>query len=679
MVRFAVMRAQPIALAGFLLLAAGGVGWGADIRNVISARARLLKDFPGQQIQPATPEVLSRAKKIAGGTVFFYGTTPVEVGLKNIDWSGSHIRHQEWPAQLNRFFHLEPLAAAYRATGDETFARAARAYIEDWLREDPYRSAESTRPGDNTLNISIRLGSSVHSGWGGALPVFLKSPAFDDAFVGRVLASMAHQAGFLSRRLTASGNWRISQLDALVFTALRFPFLENAPRLLEAGIAGMQAALATQFLPDGVHIERTPGYADWMARVAVNYSILPRIVPNADAGVRRERVLRSLDYMAQSELFGVNDASAPHRDPAALRGLQTREELLRRLLPGKAVQPPPLEQVFPDAGQVFLRSGWSPGSDYLAFDASTWGGGHGHLSRLSFVFRSRGRALVADPGILTYEMTDPFGPYGKSTAAHSTLNLEGGNQSGADAQLLRTAFAADVALVHARYQGGYWTGRYGWNFNAGRGTGTYGSHERVLLWVKGGYVLVLDSMEADPGADIRNCWQLGPMERWKQDPARLEWWSENPDGNLWLAMVRAPESTRMRCWEGSREPLRGWVGSRGHESVPAPLVEFSYPAGRGPASSAVLLAPFTGTARPGFRVRVPEGGGPVQRLEIGLPDGFTDLIAWSGGLALPVDDGRPFLTDGTLVWVRLDAGGKPVKHFSLNGRFLKFNGTPLTR
>ena len=151
----------------------------------------------------------------------------MQVGLKDIDWSGKHIHHQEWPAQLNRFFHLRPLAAAYRATHDERFAQAARAYIEDWLRGDNYATATALRPGDNTLNMSIRLGSSHHLGWGVTLPAFLGSPSFGDAFLARTLASLSTQAEWLSRHLTAVGNWRISQLDALVFTSLRFPFLEN--------------------------------------------------------------------------------------------------------------------------------------------------------------------------------------------------------------------------------------------------------------------------------------------------------------------------------------------------------------------------------------------------------------------------------------------------------------------
>ncbi len=253
-----------------------------------------------------------------------------------------------------------------------------------------------------------------------------------------------------------------------------------------------------------------------MTRVAANYFRLPKLLPGTNAWVDRVRLVGALDYVAQSDLFGVNDSRAPHTDPKELEGLRYRAETVTQL--GlDAPKEPPLAQVFPNAGQVFVRSAWKRGADYIAFDACSWGGAHCHLSRLSFAFRSGGRMLVADPGILNYEMSDPLGVYGKSTPAHSTLNIGGFNQSTADAQLLRTQFSPDIALIQARYQGGYWPGKYGWNFSQGRGTGVFGNHERVLLWINRDYILVLDWMESDPGADIRNCWQMGPVERWSHD------------------------------------------------------------------------------------------------------------------------------------------------------------------
>jgi hypothetical protein len=644
----------------------------------IRERGLALQGFPGQTLPEPTADTLARADEIVSGTVRFYNRTPVAVGLKGIDWSGAHVHHQEWPAQLNRFFYLGPLAAAYLKTRDEKYAAAARSYLEDWFSGWDYRGKQELRPGDNTLNISIRLGTSMHGGWGGTLPAFLDSPSFDEAFVDRIADSMAGQAEFLARNLTRVANWRISQLDALVFTALRLPFLPEAEELLRFAIGGMRNALATQFLPDGVHTERTPGYADWMTEVAVSYLLLARRFPEADAKVDVELVEAALDYLAQSQFSAINDAGVAHRDPEKLRNLERRHALLRRIYPDEEIEAtPPTAQVFPYAGHVFVRSEWKPGAEVISFDASTWGGGHCHLSRLSFSFRAGGRLLVADPGILSYEMSDPMGPYGKSTPAHSTLNLDGLSQSLADAVLQQTDFTPQTALIEAQYQGGYFGTNYTWGFGDGLGAGRYGDHRRLLFWVRGEYLLVLDQMCADRGAMVHNVWQMGPMEGWAADPATLSWHSKNADTNLHLQVALAPEGTAMECFEGSLEPRRGWIGWHGDDSAPAPQAEFRYPARLPGVTTAVLLAAVQGDAACPYQVKAAGSDGYLHHVELQLPGGVTDHLAWTRSLELPIEDGAPLVSDSPFVWLRRDASGEPMTCYALDGSYVDCGGTRL--
>jgi hypothetical protein len=633
-----------------------------DIRKTILKRAGMLKDFPGQKIPTLTPEIREHADKIAAGTVYFYDTAPVEVGLKNVDWSGAHIKHQEWPAQLNRFFHFVEPASAYRETGDEKYAQAARSQMEDWIAQRDYKGSTKMFPGDSTLNMSIRLGTSEHHGWGGTIHAFLKSSAFDDAFLERILESLADQSKYLSEHLTAINNWRISELDALVFTALRFPMLDNADEILAIGIRGMRNALATQFLSDGVHVERTPSYHSWMMSVAASYARLARIFKEADAHVDAETVKKAHEYNVQSSLWGVNDSTAPHQDPENTSG---KREVM-----------PPLDQVFPDAGHIFIRSGFNAGDDYIAFDAGTWGGAHCHLSRLSFVCRSGGKMLIADPGILDYEMSNPLASYGKGTPAHSTLNLNGMNQSEASAVLHRTDFTKKTALVHASYQGGYWEGKFYWSFRDGRGKGVYGNHERVLFVVKGEYILVLDTMMAEAGNEVRNCFQSGPAEKWTLDAEKQAWWSGNKDANVLVQLLMPGADVKIGCWEGSMNPIRGWVGSHGNDSVAAPLVEYRYPsAGRySGVTSAVIVVPFRGGEVPSLEV-VDCGSSPdghIHFVELKVPGGATDYVAWTKGLALPIELSH-FVSDARFVWWRKGGSAKFEDGYLVDGSYIVRN------
>ena len=170
------------------------------------------------------------------------------------------------------------------------------------------------------------------------------------------------------------------------------------------------------------------------------------------------------------------------------------------------------------------------------------------------------------------------------------------------------------------------------------------------------------------------------MDAWDADPASLSWWSKNPDTNLLVQLAFPTENCEMQCFEGSRDPLRGWVGVHGNDAMPAPLVEFRYPSGRsGGSPSAVLLAPFSGADRPAYSVRRTSqaGWGRLHQLEVTLPDGSTDLIGWTKGLSSPVETDAGLASDAPFVWLRLDANGIPAKGFLLDGSHFEHSGRSL--
>lgn len=636
------------------------------IRQTIGQQADLLREFAAYQLSPATPQLLEQARQIATGTVFFYDVKPVQVGLAGIDWAGGHIRHQEWPAVMNRFYMLAPLASAWVNTRDETFACAARAYIGDWLDGDRYGDGAPCRAGDNTLTMSIRLGNSRFGGWGGLLAVFMDSPSFDDVFIARMLDSIERQANWLAPRIATYGNWRICALDSLIFTALRFPFMSSAARWLATARPRLEAAFGSQFLPDGAHAERSVGYHDWMASVAADYHRLSRLVPSAAVAVDEGQLVRMQDYSAAAALAGLNDCSWPLRDPDRLAALDLRGETLRRLgLADRAGKLPPLAQAFRHAGQVYIRSSWSSGAEQLAFDAAGWGGGHTHLSRLSLVFRNGGRALLADPGIFTYEMSDPMGPYGKSTPAHSTLNVDGLSQAPVGAELMRTEIDGRVALLHGRYEGGYWDGVYRWHYPDGHGRGVFGCHDRVVFYRRGEYVLVIDRMVTDPGHQVRSVWQFAPVEGWSADQAARSAWSTNAHANLAVQWLGPADGVTMAVRQGSRDPLAGWAGMDGQTPLAAPQIEFTCTVADPPTGSAVLLTPFAGAGcpppvQPAWRsVR----DGAYHVLQWVRPNGTIDRIAWSARLEIPLDvEEMPDVT-APLAWQRIDSAGRVIEQW----------------
>ncbi len=648
-------------------------------RAIREAAARLAVLTPPRA---ATADELAQAEEIVAGSIRFNALQPPEiprtllaVGRRGVDWGGGHLNHQEWPTQLNRFFLLIPLLRAFEATGEQRFAEAARDFIDDWIAR--FDESDITLRGNTCMDIGIRLGTHGRGGWGATVAAFMECPSWDDAFVARMLASIERQAVILWQRGIPSrgGNHRIFGLDGLLHTALRLPFMQDADAMRRDAVAGLRQAFEQQFLADGAHCERTLQYHQHMTGTFLYLAQLGRAFPEAAFEFPPDRLLAALDYLAHNLGCGINDDSTEPADldhaAAWAQARQWRAQLTGR---DESAWTPARDAVFAAAGQVFARSSWEPGADLLAFDAAAYGGGHDHLARLGVVFRSAGRLWLADPGMFDYEMSNPFAIYGRSTPAHCTLNLDGLNQGIGDARMLHTTINDDIVFLRGRYDGGYWPGRYTWSFANGFGPGRFGRHERMVLWIRGEYLLIFDAMGCDADATVESVWQLAPIKGWEHDPATLAWRSRGEPVDFHLQMVLPPPDAGMTVHEGQREPLRGWFcEAYAKRFVPAPQVVFRYPGGSS-AFFAVLALPLAGGAKPPV-VRRTEGAWG-RSLELRWDDGRRDVVGLSASLASPLTAASPFETDSPLVWLRLGRDGRPLRQFMLDGTVLRYRGEP---
>lgn len=610
----------------------------------------------------STPELLDRARGLADGNVYFYDSEPIAVGLEGIDWEGGHRQHQEWRSQLNRFGYLVTLAVAWRETEDPRFPAAARAYISDWMNWSARCERDRGKPFyTHALDASIRIGTSHFMGWGGALQAFRDSDLFDADFQKQVLTSLGIQLQQMANDLTSCGNMRVSEFDTLVFTGLRYPHLRDSGCASEVALRGLRNALASQFLSDGAHCELCPSYARWMVRVLADYAMLEQALPELKLGIDHDRLAGALAYIAHGEAFAVNDCWRVAEPIETLQDLSLAKRLLKRLDAKYEGWEPPRLSCFSEAGQVFLRSDWSPLAESVGFDAGFWSGSHAHTSRLAFNYRAGGRELIADPGILDYEMSNPLAPYGKSTRAHSTLCLDNLNQGATGADLRRALRFERGALLHARYDGGYWDGAFTWGFREGCGQGIHGIHDRILFWLEGEYLLILDCLGAHLGHTVCNHVQLGHSSSFHLSPDRLSCWTDDGEINVHAQLVGVPKDTEVRLTEGELDPPSGWLGGtfQGARVAPAPHLEYRYPAGV-PAGgiSALLIQPFLGSRPPNVTTvrHLATSNGGSQFLELNLGNGRHDCIGWSPKLLQAVEVGDEVQSDGSFFWLRTEDG-----------------------
>lgn len=620
-------------------------------------------------------DVLIAQEALAGRVRFNMGTSSesVEIGREGIDWAGGHIHHQEWPTQMGRFFMLSPLVFAYRKSPQAAYAQAARDYISDWMNR--FDVEDIKLRGNTCMDIAIRLGMLGQGtvGWTRALATFMDEPCWDDAFIRQMLASIDKQAHILWKRGIPSrqfGNHRIFGLDGLLNTALRLPFMKDAQRMVSFARLNLEHAFEQQFMPDGSYVEQTLGYHWHMAGIYVYLYKLAKHFPEMGMTIAADKLLKAAEYTLHTLPGGINDTSANTLD---LDHEETWRSVRKAIADINGQEPalewrPACDVVYPNAGQVFLRSSWEKKADYLAFDASVYSGAHAHLARLGLVFRSGGRLWLADPGTFDYEMSNPFAIYGRSTQAHCTANIQGLNQGRTDARLVRSDITNDAALLHGIYDGSYWTGEYTWGFAKGLGQGTYGRHERVVLWIRDEYLLIFDAMLCEQGLQVEHVWQMAPVAGWQHDAASHSWTTQGETPGFHLQMLLSPASVEMTVYEGSKEPMRGWFATQvAKDFTPAPQIVYRYPADM--VLYPTLAMPLSQGKQPPVVRQVSSGRDRAFALD--WPDGTTDVVAMAQSLGTMLDDDGVFESDSPLVWARIGSDGKMQRHVKYGGSFAR--------
>jgi uncharacterized heparinase superfamily protein len=148
-----------------------------------------------------------------------------------------------WARELHGFGWLRHL----EATGDAQARHAARGYVLTWLRQGARRPAAAQEP----AVVARRVMSWIcHA----AFLFDEATPAQYDAITRAIASEVVRLSA--TWRQAADGLPRLTALAALVSANLA---ITGRERQLRSSLAGLEAELDRQILPDGGHISRNPG------------------------------------------------------------------------------------------------------------------------------------------------------------------------------------------------------------------------------------------------------------------------------------------------------------------------------------------------------------------------------------------------------------------------------------
>jgi len=405
-------------------------------------------------------------------------------GQESIEWNRDPLSGFNWPLdfhadiqlvrndgsdarvlwELNRLAHLITLGQVYAITNDEVFSREFFQQLRGWRLQNPVARGVNW---NCAMEVALRSMNLL-----AAFSLFLRAPQMDELTLKELLQTFDQHGAHIRRNLEfshiATSNHYLADVTGLLWIGVMLPELEAAEEWREFGLRELRREIDKQTLPDGADYEASTGYHRLKVELYLYSAVLCHLNGIEIEEKYRTKLRAMVAYMAaylrpegRAPLIGDTDSgqalpierrraddhgylmaigAAIFQEPGfALPNPDLPPELLWILgeqglrdyqsLPDS---PMPGSQKFADAGIYVLRQD----DLYLLLNASESGvngrGSHGHNDALSLEVSAAGVSFIVDPGTYIYTGDLPQRHLFRSTAYHSTVEVDGAEQNTID-------------------------------------------------------------------------------------------------------------------------------------------------------------------------------------------------------------------------------------------------------
>jgi len=216
---------------------------------------------------------------------------------------------------------------------------------------------------------------------------------------------------------------------------------------------------------------------------------------------------------------------------------------------------------YPWAGQLISRSDFGKDAHWSFFDIGPWGSGHQHNDKLHISISAYGRDLLVDAGRFAYtgEVARKYRGYAKGTQGHNAVLIDGKGQ-------MPSVRVTDKPLTgnHYRVTPEF---DYAWNsFEKYYGIKNV-RHTRSLMYVRGEFWVIVDSVETKKPRTIETLWHWHPTCRVDIKKGSVIA-TKNEKGNLMIVPIEKAD-WKVNVIKGQKEPdIQGWYSEEYNKFEP---------------------------------------------------------------------------------------------------------------
>ena len=336
--------------------------------------------------------------------------------------------------ELNRMGHLLPLAAAYDSTRDERYSTEFFGQVKSWQDDNPYGRGPNWTC---AMEVALRAMNLL-----AAFEIFRRSPQLNSDRLQSFLQLLQQHGTYIRRNLEfsyiATSNHYLSDVVGLLWLGVLLPELRDAAEWRAFGLDQTLREMDKQVLPDGADFEASTGYHRFVTELFL-YSFMLCRTNNIEIKQHYwstlEKMLLYIRAYTRPDGFAplIGDTDGGQVVPVTRRRANDHAYLLpisENLFDDPVSRS--VSSAFPHAGTYIMRHD----DLYLCFNASGAGingrGSHGHNDALSIEVSAGGRALIVDPGTYVYSADLHERHKFRSTAYHSTVQIDGAEQNTID-------------------------------------------------------------------------------------------------------------------------------------------------------------------------------------------------------------------------------------------------------
>jgi hypothetical protein len=452
-----------------------------------AASAKTTAELQRELFPRETAQLLTQATKIANEHCWpLLGFGEKCFGAGEIDWNLDPLSGVDWPLtfhadinlirndgsdarvvwELNRLAHLITLGRAYSITDNEKFSAEFFRELAAWRAQNPVGRGVNW---NCAMEVALRAMNLL-----AAFTLFLRSPQMDQAALLDLLKMFAQHGAHIQRNLEfshlATSNHYLADVTGVLWLGVMLPELAAAREWREFGLRELLQELDKQTLADGADSEASTGYHRLKVELFLYSFVLCHLNGLQIAEAHWVKLRAMIEYVraylrpdGRAPLIGDSDngqllpiirrggddhayllalGAAVFQEPRFKISAQSIPEELLWILGARGIRDyqalsaaePARSQAFPDAGIFVLRDR----DLYLLFNASDSGvngrGSHGHNDALSIEVSACGTAFIVDPGSYVYTADLHERNLFRSTAYHSTVEIDGVEQNTIDEQ-----------------------------------------------------------------------------------------------------------------------------------------------------------------------------------------------------------------------------------------------------